>query len=114
MENVVKPIRTLLVLFAATLAACSNDAPLPTSSPMSHPGSLMLSDLTRASSAQALSDLRQFTANFHDLDAATGAGYGLLKLPPATAQDGCISDASAGGMGYHYTRGNNLGDDAIS
>src|SRR5689334_19250363 len=43
----------LLTLFAIALTACSNDSPLPTSH-MSHPGSLMLSDLTQASSAQAL------------------------------------------------------------
>jgi hypothetical protein len=81
---------------------------------MSHPGGLMLSDLTQASSAQALSGLRQLTAAFHDLDAATAAHYSLLTAPPATAQDGCISDAAAGGMGYHYSRFDNLGDDAIT
>lgn len=81
---------------------------------MSHPGSLMLSDLTQAGSADALAALRQITASFHDLGAAKGAGYGLLTAPPATAQDGCISDAGAGGMGYHYTRGNNLADDSIT
>ncbi|HYM26125.1 MAG TPA: hypothetical protein VEU08_23065, partial [Vicinamibacterales bacterium] len=74
----------------------------------------MLSDIDQAANAQTLADLRQFTASFHDLAAAQAKGYGLLTAPPATAQDGCISDASAGGMGYHYTRGNNLADDAIS
>ena len=103
----------LLTLFAAGLTACSTDSPLPTSSHMSHPGSLMLSDLTQASSAQTLDALRQLTAKFHDLDAATDAHYNLLTAPPATAPDGCISDASAGGMGYHYSRFDNLGDDAI-
>jgi hypothetical protein len=73
----------------------------------------MLSDLTQASSAQTLDALRQLTASFHDLDAATDAQYHLLTAPPATAPDGCISDASAGGMGYHYSRFDNLGDDAI-
>lgn len=104
----------VLTLLAATMAACSSESAVPTSNRMSHPGSLMLSDLDQASSAQSLAGLRQITAAFHDLDAATGAGYGLLTLPPATAPDGCISDATMGGMGYHYTRGNNLGDDSIS
>ena len=103
----------LLTLLAVGLTACSADSPLPTSR-MSHPGSLMLSDLDQAANAQTLADLRQLTASFHDLAAAEGAGYGLLKAPPATAQDGCISDAAAGGMGYHYTRGDNLADDAIT
>jgi hypothetical protein len=74
----------------------------------------MLSDLTQASSAQALAGLRQLTASYHDVDAARAALYSLLTAPPATAPDGCISDASAGGMGYHYSRFNNLGDDAIT
>ena len=73
----------------------------------------MLSDLTQASSAQALDALRRLTAPLHDVDAAGAEGYGLLKAPPLTAADGCISDAGLGGMGYHYTRGNNLADDAI-
>lgn len=103
----------LLAAFAVALGACNSDSPAPTMSRMSHAGGLMASDLTQASSAQTLSALRQLTAPLHDVDAATGAGYGLLVLPPATAADGCISDASAGGMGYHYTRGDNLGDDAI-
>lgn len=104
-----------LILFATItigLTACA-DAPSPTASHMSHEGGVMLSDLARAGNAQSLAALRQVTAGFHDLDSATSAGYGLLKAPPATAEDGCISDPSAGGMGYHYTRGNNLGDDAI-
>lgn len=104
---------SLLAGFAVALAACNADSPTPTMAHMSHAGGLMVSDLSQASNAQTLSALRQLTAPLHDVDAATGAKYGLLVLPPATAPDGCISDASAGGMGYHYTRGNNLGDDAI-
>jgi hypothetical protein len=103
----------LLAAFAVALAGCSADSPVPTTNHMSHGGGLMLSDLSQAASAQTLNDLRQLTAPLHDVDAATAAGYNLLVLPPATAQDGCISDASLGGMGYHYTRGNNLADDAI-
>ena len=107
-----KRIPIVLTLFAAALTACGTDSPLPTSQ-MSHPGSLKLSDLSQVADAQTLSALRQLTAAFHDVDAATSAQYGLFALPPATAPDGCISDATMGGMGYHYTRGNNLGDDAI-
>ena len=90
----------LLTLCAVGLTACGADSPLPTSR-MSHAGGLMLSDLDQAANAQALADLRQLTASFHDLDAAQVKGYGLLSAPPATATDGCISDAAAGGMGYH-------------
>jgi hypothetical protein len=102
----------LLVAVAIGLTACG-DSPAPTAGHMSHAGGAALSDLARAGNAQSLAALRQFTAGFHDLEAATGVGYGLLKAPPATAPDGCISDPSAGGMGYHYTRGDNLADDAI-
>ena len=73
----------------------------------------MLSDVEQAASAQSLSALRPLTASLHDLDAAKAAGYNLLNVPTLTAPDGCISDVHAGGMGYHYTRGNNLADDAI-
>jgi hypothetical protein len=107
-------IPVVLTLFAIGLVACSADSPVPMTAQMSHPGSLMLSDLSKASNAQTINALRQLTAAFHDLESATSAGYGLLNKPPATAEDGCISDAQVGGMGYHYTRGNNLGDDAIT
>ena len=103
---------TLLTLFAAGLAACSADSPIPTSR-MPHAGGLAWSDVEQSASAQTLDDLRRLTASLHDLDAATGAGYGLFNKPPLTAPDGCISDMNLGGMGYHYTRGNNLMDDKI-
>ena len=106
-------LKGLLAAAAIGLAACSADAPVPTVSHHEHQNGIALSSLSRAGSAQTLDDLRQLTAPLHDVDAARAAQYGLLNLPPATAQDGCISDMSAGGMGYHYTRGNNLGDDAI-
>lgn len=73
----------------------------------------MLSDLTQASQAQTLNDLRNLTAPLHDVDAALAQQYNLFVLPPATEGDGCISDPTLGGMGYHYTRGDNLFDDAI-
>ena len=102
----------LLTVFAAGLSACNSDSPIPTSQ-MSHAGGLALSDIQQSASAQTLDALRQLTAKFHDLDAAKNAQYGLFIKDPLTAPDGCISDMSLGGMGYHYTRGNNLDDDTI-
>lgn len=99
---------TLGVLLA--LAGCSADS--STSTEMQMAG-LPLSAVGQASNAQALNDLRRMTASFHDLDAALAAQYSLLVAPPLTAQDGCISNPSAGGMGYHYSRFNNLGDNSI-
>ena len=107
-----KTTSTLLISLALGLAACA-DSPTPTASHASHAGGVMLSDLAHAGDAQSLAALKQFTVKFHDINVATDAGYGLLKAPPATAQDGCISDPSAGGMGYHYTRGDNLADNTI-
>ena len=104
-------IPTVLTLFAAALAACNSESPLPTAH-MSHPGSVSLSDLEQSGDAKALAALRQLTAKFHDLDVATNSQYQLFSNP-LTAPDGCISDANAGGMGYHYGRLNNLGDDAV-
>lgn len=98
---------TLLVLSAA---GCSADS--STSADMQMAG-LPLSAVAQASNAQALTDLRRITASLHDADAALAADYSLLIAEPLTAPDGCISDMSAGGMGYHYSRFNNLDDDAI-
>jgi hypothetical protein len=108
-----KRIAPVLPLLVAVLTACTTDTPVPTADRMSHAGGLMLTDIQSANGARTLDALREMTAPLHDVDAATHAGYALLKAPPLTAQDGCISDATAGGMGYHYTRGNNLADDAV-
>lgn len=97
-------------LIALAAAGCSADS--STSADM-HMAGLPLSAVSQSSNAQALNDLRRITASLHDVDAALGADYSLLVAPPLTAPDGCISDMSAGGMGYHYSRFNNLGDNSI-
>ena len=109
-----KRIAPLLAACGFAIVGCNGDAPLQTDNHMAHQGGLMLSDLTQSSSAKTLDALRQLTAPLHDLDAAEAAGYALLTAPPLTAPDGCISSASDGGMGYHYTRGNNLADDSVA
>ena len=114
LEATMKRTAPLVVAFAFGLAGCNADSPVQTDRHLGHNG-LMLSDLTSASSAQALNDLRQLTAPLHDVDAARAAGYSLFTMTPLTAADGCISSASEGGMGYHYTRGNNIvGDDSVA
>ena len=104
----------LLASFAFVLAGCNADTPVQADGHLSHGGGLMLSSLSQATNAQTLNALRRLTAPLHDLSAAEGAGYSLFVLPPLTAADGCISSATDGGMGYHYTRGDNLADDAVS
>jgi hypothetical protein len=104
-------ITTCATLVAVTLAGCSADTPIPTES---HVAGLPISAVAQSSNAQALNDLRRITAPLHDLDAALAAQYSLLVAPPLTAADGCISDMTAGGMGYHYSRFDNLGDNSIN
>lgn len=101
---------TCASLIVLAVAACNGDSAMPTES---HMAGLPLSAVAQASNAQALNDLRRLTAPLHDVNAALAANYGLLVAPPLTAPDGCISDMTAGGMGYHYTRGDNLGDNSI-
>jgi hypothetical protein len=102
----------MLVALAVALAGCNSDSPVQTDHHM-HAGGLSLADLTQSSSAQTLNDLRQLTASLHDVDAALALQYQLLTAP-VTAPDGCISSTADGGMGYHYTRGNNLMDNTVS
>src|SRR4029078_3166540 len=109
-----KRIAQLLAASGFLLTGCNADSPMQADSHHSHQNGLTLASLSNASSAQTLADLRQLTAPFHDVDAAEGAGYNLFKLPPLTAADGCISSFADGGMGYHYTRGDNLADDAVT
>ena len=103
-----------LLVACAVLAACEAESPMPVESHLSHQGGVTLSSLSQSTNAQTLAALRELTAPLHDLDQATGAGYALLSLPPLTAPDGCVSDLTEGGMGYHYTRGDNLADDDVT
>ena len=103
----------LLATFAFLLSGCSTDSALQTESHLSHQGGIALSSLSGSTSAQTLDALRQLTAPFHDVDSAQAQGYALFKNP-LTAEDGCISSVQDGGMGYHYGRFNNLGDDSVS
>jgi hypothetical protein len=106
-------IAPILLACAVVLAGCNTDSPLPMDH-LEHQHGLSLSSLSQSTSAQTLNALRQLTAPFHDVDAAKAAGYALFTATPLTAADGCISSTTDGGMGYHYTRGNNLGDDSVS
>jgi len=103
----------LLATLPFFLTACNAESSLPTGSHLSHEHGLSLASLSRATDAQTLAALTQLTAPLHDLETAEAKGYGLFKSS-LTAPDGCISSAQDGGMGYHYTRGNNLADDSVS
>ena len=109
-----KSTAPVLLACAVVLTACTADSPVPTDHGM-HAHGVSLSSLSSATDAQTLAELKQFSAKFHDLAVAGDSGFALLKLPPATAPDGCISSRAdgEGGMGYHYTRGTNIADDSI-
>jgi hypothetical protein len=109
-----KQTALLLAGFALVLAACDAESPAQADDHRAHRNGLMLSTLSRSTDARTLDALRQLSAPFHDVAKAEAAGYDRFAAPPLTATDGCISSASEGGMGYHYTRGNNLADDAVS
>jgi len=51
-----------------------------------------------------LAQVRRATARFHDLDAAQAAGYelGWVNGSGTRILTGCISNPTAGAMGYHY------------
>ena len=104
-------IITCSSLFLLAMAGCGSDSSMPTES---HMAGLPISAVAQASNAQSLNDLRRLTAPLHDINAAEAANYSLLVAPPLTAPDGCISDMTAGGMGYHYSRFDNLGDNSIA
>ena len=109
-----KQTAQLLGSFAFVLTGCNADTPVQADGHLAHGNGLALSSLSRATNAQTLAALRTLTAPLHDLSKAEDAGYGLFVLPPLNAPDGCISSTADVGMGYHYTRGNNLADDAVT
>jgi hypothetical protein len=51
-----------------------------------------------------LAQVRRVTARFHDVEAAQGAGYelGWVNGSGVRIITGCVSNPTAGAMGYHY------------
>ena len=84
----------LVLALAATLTACRNDegSPEPVMAPTFGPS---LSEAAPITGEPALTELRQVTAKFHQIDAAKQAGY-VTQITP------CWAHHSAGGMGYHF------------
>ena len=86
-----RALRTAVALVTGALLAASLSAP-------AHAGTASWSSVRRA------------TAAYHDLAAAQAAGWsGLFRDVNGIS---CIIDTStpsAGGMGYHYVNGNNIG-----
>jgi len=59
-----------------------------------------------------LAQVRRATARFHDLDAARAAGYelGWVNGSGMRILTGCISNPTAGAMGYHYFNADLMAD----
>jgi hypothetical protein len=59
-----------------------------------------------------LAQVRRATARFHDLDAAQAAGYelGWVNGSGVRILTGCISNPTAGAMGYHYFNADLMSD----
>jgi hypothetical protein len=56
----------------------------------------------RATDSSDVNSARNGTVAFHNLDAASAAGYGLFKDAQGIA---CIDKPGSGGMGVHYVNG---------
>ncbi len=92
-----KQIGTVLAL-SALLAACSAE---PTATRgvraiASSPGGIAATAGLDASVERDLATLRRVTAPYHDFAGATSDGGYTVQVT------GCMSDPSAGGMGFHY------------
>jgi hypothetical protein len=65
---------------------------------------LAIAGFAAASGQSELAEVRRVTAQFHNVDAATAAGYqlGYVNGTGNRIITGCISHPTAGAMGYHY------------
>ena len=93
-----RPVHALAA--AATLTALAIAvacAPEPTSGPRSAPSEARTTAAARpaANVERDLAVLRRAVAPFHRFEAASGAGW-------STKITSCMSDPTAGGMGFHY------------
>ncbi|MEP7331826.1 MAG: hypothetical protein ABI692_07025 [Terracoccus sp.] len=63
-----------------------------------------------------LAQVRKATAKFHRVDAAIAAGYelGWVNGSGVRILTGCVSDPTAGAMGYHYFNAKLMADNAVN
>ncbi|OFE14488.1 hypothetical protein BA895_10155 [Humibacillus sp. DSM 29435] len=63
-----------------------------------------------------LAQVRKATAKFHRVDAAIAAGYelGWVNGSGVRILTGCVSDPTAGAMGYHYFSAKLMADNAVN
>ncbi len=101
----------LALLAAASLVAVASIGRIATAAPAA--------PHQQASPAAALQDelaqVRQATARFHDVDNATAAGYQLGWVNGANVRilTNCVSNPTAGAMGYHYINPALVADNAV-
>ena len=86
--------RTVFVLTAIAVAGACDREPTSNSNAALRPQAASF-QRTAASVAQDLATLRRVTAPFPQFETAMGAGWSAQITP-------CMSDPSAGGMGFHY------------
>jgi len=93
--------KAALAVLLASGAACAADHPVAPQHQANAPASLTsgLGGLGSDVLAQ-LAQIRQLTATYHDLDAATAAGYTVWSPNPFAPNATCPSSAE-GNMGYH-------------
>ena len=94
---------TVFLAGIALLAGCGAD-PVPTESAAgtAAQSAASLDGTLTAANRQDIAALRAATAQFHRIAVADGAGYNV-QFPA-----GCM-ESPAGGMGFHYINGDNVG-----
>jgi hypothetical protein len=90
------------VAIPAIAIARSDSAPTAAATPVT--AKHRLAALDSAGLQDELAQVRGVTARFHDVDAARAAGYelGWVNGSGVRILTGCISNPTAGAMGYHY------------
>lgn len=87
------------------MGACSDDAPLPTESSMA---GIALAPTMAAAKASGNSELNAQLAALRAATAKYHSGHDDYPMPfiatPLTTDNGCVSDSTMGGMGFHYTK----------
>jgi hypothetical protein len=75
----------------------------------------LVAPMGAAAGQDELSEVRQATARFHDVDAAIAVGYELGYVNGAGARiiTGCVAHATAGAMGYHYFNKQLIDDNVV-
>ena len=105
-----------MIGFGLAVLVVAGIALVPTVAAADHDGEAHIHTAQAAGVQDELAQVRRVTARFHRVEEALEAGYELGWVNGAGVRiiTNCVSNPTAGGMGYHYFNAELMADDEVN